>query len=73
MRECGRDPAARRRFLESKAKRKYVRYFGTQLGERLYRVAQVGPVRKAGRAVLNLGLFPRFRQLQPKSEVRAWD
>jgi radical SAM superfamily enzyme YgiQ (UPF0313 family) len=64
---------ARRRFLESKAKRKYVRYFGPKLGDQLYRVAQVPPIRNAGRAVLNTGLFPRFRQLQPKREVQAWE
>ena len=64
---------ARRRFLESKVKRKYVRYFGPKLGDRLYRVAQVPPIRQAGRAVLSTGLFPRFRQLQPKREVQAWE
>jgi anaerobic magnesium-protoporphyrin IX monomethyl ester cyclase len=64
---------AQQRFLESKAKRQYVRYFGRTWGDRLYRAAQAGPVRKVGRTVLNIGLFPRFRQLQPKEEVRAWE
>ncbi len=64
---------ARQRFLESKRKRSYVRYFGSEWGDRIYRVAQAKPVKRIGRAVLNLGLFPRFRQLQPKSEVRAWE
>jgi hypothetical protein len=64
---------ARKRFLESKEKRKYLRYFGPKWGERLYRVARVGPIHKVGRSVLNLGLFPRFRQLQPKREVEAWN
>ncbi len=63
---------ARTRFLESKQKRKYLRYFGPKWGERLYRVAQVEPIHSAGRTILNLGLFPRFRQLQPKREVEAW-
>jgi radical SAM superfamily enzyme YgiQ (UPF0313 family) len=63
---------ARKRFLESKEKRKYVRYFGPEWGERLYKVAQVEPIHSVGRSVLNLGLFPRFRQLQPKVEVEAW-
>ena len=64
---------ARQRFLESKQKRQYVRYFGPRWGDRLYNVAQVAPIKRAGRAVLNLGLFPRFRQLQPKREVAAWE
>jgi anaerobic magnesium-protoporphyrin IX monomethyl ester cyclase len=64
---------ARRRFLESKEKRKYVRYFGPQLGERVYRVSQVKPIRNVGRSFLNLGLFPRFRTLQPKQERAAWE
>jgi len=64
---------ARKRFLESKQKRKYLRYFGPKWGERLYRVAQVEPIHSAGRTILNLGLFPRFRQLQPKREVEAWN
>jgi anaerobic magnesium-protoporphyrin IX monomethyl ester cyclase len=64
---------ARRRFLEDKEKRKYIRYFGSTWGDRLYKAAQAGPVRKVGRSVLNTGLFPRFRQLQPKEEVRAWE
>ena len=64
---------ARQRFLEGKEKRKYVRYFGPTWGDRLYRAAQAGPVRKVGRSVLDMGLFPRFRQLQPKEEVRAWE
>ncbi len=63
---------ARQRFLESKAKRKYVRYFGPAWGGRLYRVAQNPMIHRVGRAVLNSGLFPRFRQLQPKRESEAW-
>ncbi|OIO94292.1 MAG: hypothetical protein AUK03_06955 [Anaerolineae bacterium CG2_30_64_16] len=64
---------ARRRFLESKEQRKYVRYFGPQWGRRIYRVAQVKPVKAVGRGVLRMGLFPRFRQLQPKQEAAAWE
>jgi radical SAM superfamily enzyme YgiQ (UPF0313 family) len=64
---------ARQRFLEDKEKRKYIRYFGSTWGDRLYKAAQAGPVRKLGRSVLNTGLFPRFRQFQPKEEVRAWE
>jgi anaerobic magnesium-protoporphyrin IX monomethyl ester cyclase len=64
---------ARRRFLESKEKRKYLRYFGPMWGERLYRVSQVGPIKNVGRKVLNLGLFPRFRSYQPKQERAAWE
>ncbi len=63
---------ARKRFLDSKEKRKYVRTFGPVWGERIYKVAQVEPIHSVGRSVLNLGLFPRFRQLQPKREVEAW-
>lgn len=64
---------ARRRFLQSKEKRKYVRYFGPKLGDRLYRIAQIAPIHAVGRKALNLGLFPRFRQLQPKRERQAWE
>jgi anaerobic magnesium-protoporphyrin IX monomethyl ester cyclase len=63
---------ARKRFLDSKEKRKYVHTFGPVWGERIYRVAQVEPIHTVGRSVLNLGLFPRFRQLQPKREGEAW-
>ncbi len=63
---------ARKRFLESKQKRKYVRYFGPKWGERFYRVAQIPLINRVGRTILNTGLFPRFRQLQPKREVEAW-
>ncbi len=63
---------ARKRFLDSKEKRKYVRTFGPVWGERVYRAAQIEPIHTVGRSVLNLGLFPRFRQLQPKREVEAW-
>ncbi len=64
---------ARKRFLESKETRKYVRYFGPKLGNRLYRIARLAPIRTVGRKALNLGLFPRFRQLQPKRERQAWE
>jgi len=64
---------ARQRFLESKEKRKYVRTFGPAWGERLYRVSQIKPINRVGRTILNMGLFPRFRQLQPKHEVEAWE
>lgn len=63
---------ARRRFLDSKEKRKYVRTFGPKWGERVYKIAMTEPIHSMGRAVLNLGVFPRFRQLQPKREVEAW-
>lgn len=63
---------ARKRFLDSKEKRKYVRTFGPEWGERIYKVAQIEPIHTIGRSVLNMGLFPRFRQLQPKRELEAW-
>ncbi len=63
---------ARQRFLEAKEQRKFVRYFGPTLGKRAWQAAQIKPVRTIARAVLNLGLFPRFRALQPKDEVQAW-
>lgn len=63
---------ARQRFLEAKEKRKYIRYFGPTWGDRIYRVAHIKPIHQVGRTILNLGLFPRFRQLQPKEEREAW-
>jgi radical SAM superfamily enzyme YgiQ (UPF0313 family) len=64
---------ARERFLAARQTRKFVRYFGPTLGKRVWQVAQVKPVRSAAKAVLNLGLFPRFRALAPKDEVQAWE
>jgi radical SAM superfamily enzyme YgiQ (UPF0313 family) len=64
---------ARQRFLQSKEERKWKRYFGPALGQGVYRVAQSKPVRAVGRGVLNLGLFPKFRKLAPKDEVRSWE
>jgi len=64
---------ARQRFLQSKEKRKWVRFFGPTLGEGAYKVAQTKPVRAVGRGVLNMGLFPKFRKLQPKDEIRSWE
>jgi hypothetical protein len=64
---------ARQRFLQREEKRKWVRFFGPTLGEGAYKVAQAKPVRTVGRGVLNMGLFPKFRKLQPKDEVRSWE
>jgi hypothetical protein len=64
---------ARERFLTAKQTRKFVRYFGPTWGKRVWQVSQVKPVRSAAKAVLNLGLFPRFRALAPKDEARAWE
>ena len=64
---------ARQRFLQSKEKRKWVRFFGPTLGKGAYKVAQTKPVRAVGRGVLNMGLFPKFRKLAPKDEVRSWE
>ena len=63
---------ARERFLESKAQRKWVRFFGPELGRRMYQAAMAPPVRAVGRGLLNLGLFPKFRRLEPKDEVKSW-
>jgi len=64
---------ARQRFLEGKEKRKFIRFFGPRLGDPLYRISRARPVRAVGKGVLNLGLFPRFRLLQPKVEAAAWE
>jgi radical SAM superfamily enzyme YgiQ (UPF0313 family) len=64
---------ARRRFLEAKQQRKFVRYFSPTWGKRVWRAAQIRPVQAIARGVLNLGLFPRFRKLQPKEEVVEWE
>lgn len=63
---------ARRRFQEAKEKRKFIKYFGPRWGEVMWRLSKVKPVHAAARAILNLGLFPRFRQLQPRREAEAW-
>ncbi|MCD6289016.1 MAG: radical SAM protein [Anaerolineae bacterium] len=63
---------ARRRFEEAKEKRKFLKYFGPRWGEIMWKISKVKPIHSAARAVLDLGLFPRFRQLQPRREVESW-
>ena len=63
---------ARSRFLATKTKRHYVKYFGPYLGNAIYRVSRLKPVRALGQLVLNMGLFPRFRALRPRGEAEAW-
>lgn len=63
---------ARLRFQEAKEKRKFVRYFGPEWGERMWQVSKIKPVSSVAKAVLNSGLFPGFRQLQPRDGAGSW-
>ena len=63
---------ARERFQEVKEQRKFVKYFGPAWGKRVYQVSRVKPVNAAAKAMLNSGLFPKFRQLQPREGAGSW-
>ncbi len=63
---------ARRRFQEAKEKRRFIKYFGPRWGEVAWKMSRIKPVHGAAHTVLNLGLFPRFRQLQPRQEAEMW-
>ena len=63
---------ARERFQEVKEQRKFVKYFGPAWGKRMYKVSRVKPVNAAAKAMLNSGLFPKFRQLQPREGAGSW-
>ncbi|MCS6844676.1 MAG: B12-binding domain-containing radical SAM protein [Caldilineales bacterium] len=63
---------ARQRFQEAKEQRKFVKYFGPVWGKRVYRLSKVKPVHAAAKLVLDAGLFPRFRQLQPREGASSW-
>lgn len=64
--------AARERFQAAKEQRKFIKYFGPAWGRRVYKVAKIKPVNAAAKAVLDAGLFPRFRQLQPREGAGSW-
>ena len=63
---------ARERFQDAKEQRKFIKYFGPQWGRRVYQVAKIKPVNAAAKVALNAGLFPRFRQAQPREGASSW-
>ncbi len=63
---------ARQRFQEAKEKRRFIKYFGPRWGEVAWKMSRIKPVHGVAHTVLNLGLFPRFRQLQPRREAEMW-
>lgn len=63
---------ARERFQAAKEQRKFVKYFGPIWGRRIYQVSQIKPVNAAAKVALNAGLFPKFRQLQPREGAGSW-
>ncbi|HSN74892.1 MAG TPA: radical SAM protein [Anaerolineae bacterium] len=63
---------ARERFQDAKEQRKFVKYFGPQWGRRVYQVAKIKPVNAAAKAALDAGLFPKFRQVQPREGASSW-
>jgi radical SAM superfamily enzyme YgiQ (UPF0313 family) len=63
---------AHQRFLEAKARRVYLRAFGSRLGAVLWRVSRWTPLRLAGRALAKLGLFGRFRRLKTAGDAAIW-
>lgn len=63
---------ARERFQDAKEQRKFIKYFGPQWGRRVYQVAKIKPVNAAAKVALNAGLFPKFRQAQPREGANSW-
>ena len=63
---------ARERFQEAKEQRKFDKYFGPTWGKRVWQVSKIKPVNAAAKAVLDTGLFPRFRRLQPREGASSW-
>jgi radical SAM superfamily enzyme YgiQ (UPF0313 family) len=63
---------ARERFQEAKEQRKFVKYFGPAWGKRVYKVSRIKPINSAAKTVLDSGLFPKFRQLQPREGAGSW-
>jgi radical SAM superfamily enzyme YgiQ (UPF0313 family) len=63
---------ARERFQAAREQRKFVKYFGPQWGQRVYQVAKIKPVNVAAKLALDAGLFPKFRQLQPREGASSW-
>ncbi|MER2599618.1 MAG: radical SAM protein [Caldilineales bacterium] len=63
---------ARERFQQAREERKFVKYFGPQWGRRVYQVARIKPVNAAAKIALDAGLFPRFRQVQPREGASSW-
>lgn len=63
---------ARERFQEAREQRKFVKYFGETWGQRAYKVSKVGPVNSVAKAALDAGLFPKFRQHQPREGASSW-
>ncbi len=63
--------AARRRFEESRQRRRYLRAFGPRLGAVAWAVSRLGPVRALGRALMKRGLFKRFASLR-KERKHSW-
>ena len=63
---------ARERFQEAKEQRKFVKYFGPAWGRRMYHLSKVKPVNAAAKTMLDSGLFPKFRQMQPREGAGSW-
>ncbi|MEA3336828.1 MAG: radical SAM protein [Chloroflexota bacterium] len=63
---------ARERFQAVKEQRKFVKYFGPDWGKRVWRVSRVKPVNTTAKVLLDAGLFPRFRKLQPREGSKSW-
>jgi radical SAM superfamily enzyme YgiQ (UPF0313 family) len=55
---------ARQRFLEAKKRRMYRQSFGEPLGDLLWSVSRVAPLRKMGSALARAGLFGHFRRVK---------
>ena len=68
----GMAQTARERFQDAKEQRKFIKYFGPQWGRRVYQVAKLKPVNAAAKVALDAGLFPKFRQTQPREGASSW-
>lgn len=62
---------ARRRFEESRQRRRYLKAFGPRLGAVAWAISRVTPIRALARSLVRLGLFKRFASLR-KEGKHAW-
>ena len=63
---------ARERFLEEKRRRRYLKYFGANLGNQFYAMSQSAAVRKLGRNILNAGLLSGFQRIKEQGNKEVW-
>ncbi|HIC89101.1 MAG TPA: radical SAM protein [Anaerolineae bacterium] len=63
---------ARRRFEEARRHRMYKKSFGNRLGEIIWNVSSITPVRKLGNLLIEMGFFDNFRRMRELSGATSW-